>query len=61
MERDVEHGRRKFYLTARQAGEIARAANAGSIIPMHFSPRAVPARKGHCCVPKQRRHLVAYL
>lgn len=39
MERDAEHGRRKFHLTARQAGEIARAAHAGCVIPMHFSPR----------------------
>jgi ribonuclease Z len=39
MERDAEHGQRKFHLTARQAGEIARAANAGAVIPMHFSPR----------------------
>jgi ribonuclease Z len=39
MERDAEHGRCKFHLTARQAGEIARAANAGIVTPMHFSPR----------------------
>jgi ribonuclease Z len=39
MERDAEHGQRKFHLTARQAGEIARAANAGAVMPMHFSPR----------------------
>ena len=39
LERDAEHGRRKFHLTARQAGEIARAANAGCVIPVHFSPR----------------------
>ena len=39
LERDAEHGRRKFHLTARQAGEIARAANAGCVIPLHFSPR----------------------
>ena len=39
MECDTEHGRRKFHLTARQAGEIARLAKAGSVIPMHFSPR----------------------
>jgi len=39
MERDAEHGHRKFHLTARQAGEIARAANAGCVIPLHFSPR----------------------
>ena len=39
MERDAEHGQRKFHLTARQAGEIARTANAGAVMPMHFSPR----------------------
>ena len=39
LERDAEHGRRKFHLTARQAGEIARAAHAGCVIPLHFSPR----------------------
>ena len=39
MECDAEHGQRKFHLTARQAGEIARAANAGAVTPMHFSPR----------------------
>ncbi len=39
MERDAEHGQRKFHLTARQAGEIARAANAGAVTAMHFSPR----------------------
>ena len=39
MERDTEHGRRKFHLTARQAGEIARLAKTGCVIPMHFSPR----------------------
>lgn len=39
MERDAEHGQRKFHLTARQAGEIARTANAGAVTAMHFSPR----------------------
>ncbi|HEY0666410.1 MAG TPA: MBL fold metallo-hydrolase [Gallionella sp.] len=39
LERDAEHGLRKFHLTARQAGELARAANAGSVTAMHFSPR----------------------
>ena len=43
LERDAEHGQRKFHLTARQAGEIARAAHAGSVIPMHFSARYVGA------------------
>jgi ribonuclease Z len=39
LERDAEHGRRKYHLNARQAGEIARAAGVGSVIPLHFSPR----------------------
>ena len=39
MERDAGHGQRKFHLTARQSGELARAANAGCVIPLHFSPR----------------------
>lgn len=39
MERDAEHGQRKFHLTARQAGEIARAANVACVAPLHFSPR----------------------
>ena len=46
LERDAEHGQRKFHLTARQAGEIARAAHAGSVIPMHFSPRYVGRGQG---------------
>jgi ribonuclease Z len=46
MERDAEHGQRKFHLTARQAGEIARAAHVGSVIPMHFSPRYVGEDRG---------------
>ncbi|HET7831501.1 MAG TPA: MBL fold metallo-hydrolase [Gallionella sp.] len=39
LERDAEHGQRKFHLNTRQAGEIARAAGVGSVIPLHFSPR----------------------
>jgi len=39
MQRDAEHGEKKFHLTARQAGEIARAAGAAYAIPMHLSPR----------------------
>jgi ribonuclease Z len=46
MERDAEHGQRKFHLNARQAGEIARAAHVGSVIPMHFSPRYVGEDRG---------------
>ncbi|MFA6970499.1 MAG: MBL fold metallo-hydrolase [Gallionella sp.] len=39
LERDAEHGQRKGHLTARQAGEIARAAGAVSVTTMHHSPR----------------------
>ena len=39
MQRDAAHGEKKCHLTARQAGEIARAANAANVIPMHLSPR----------------------
>lgn len=39
IERDAGHAQRKFHLTARQAGGIARLAHAGTVIPMHFSPR----------------------
>ena len=42
MERDAAHGLRKSHLTARQAGEVARAAGAGCVIPMHFSSRYKP-------------------
>jgi ribonuclease Z len=41
MERDTEHARRKYHLTTRQAGEIARTAKVGCVIPLHFSPRYV--------------------
>jgi ribonuclease Z len=49
MERDAEHGRRKFHLTARQAGEIARAAQVNCVIPLHFSPRYVGEDKAMLC------------
>jgi ribonuclease Z len=49
MQRDAEHGRRKFHLTARQAGEIARAAQVGCVIPMHFSPRYVGEDRALLC------------
>lgn len=39
MQRDAEHGQRKFHLTAQQAGKISRAANVACVIPLHFSPR----------------------
>ena len=36
---DAEHGLRKNHLTARQAGHIARLADARAVQPFHFSPR----------------------
>jgi ribonuclease Z len=36
---DAAHAARKFHLTAEQAGRIARAAGARSLMPFHFSPR----------------------
>jgi ribonuclease Z len=39
MQRDAAHGDKKFHLTTRQTGEIARAATVASVIPMHISPR----------------------
>jgi ribonuclease Z len=38
---DGAHAARKQHLTARQAGEIARASGARSVVPFHFSPRYV--------------------
>jgi ribonuclease Z len=39
VEQDAAHAARKFHLTARQAGAIAREARARSVIPFHVSPR----------------------
>jgi ribonuclease Z len=39
LEQDADDARRKFHLTARQAGEIARQAGARALVPFHFSPR----------------------
>jgi ribonuclease Z len=39
LEEDAEDAARKYHLTARQAGAIARAAGARVIVPFHFSPR----------------------
>ncbi len=36
---DLAHAQRKHHLTARQAGEIARAVGAHDVVPFHFSPR----------------------
>jgi len=39
LDEDADHAARKFHLTARQAGSIARAARARLVVPFHFSPR----------------------
>jgi ribonuclease Z len=39
LEADRAHAQRKNHLTARQAGEIARALRARAVVPFHFSPR----------------------
>jgi len=39
LHEDADQARRKCHLTARQAGEIARAAGARVVVPFHFSPR----------------------
>jgi ribonuclease Z len=39
LEEDAGHAARKFHLTARQAGRIARAARARDVVQFHFSPR----------------------
>jgi ribonuclease Z len=39
LEQDAQHGARKGHLTAAQAGRMARAAAAKSVVPFHFSPR----------------------
>ena len=39
LEQDADHAARKNHLTARQAGRIAHAVGAKSVVPFHFSPR----------------------
>jgi len=39
LDQDADHAARKYHLTARQAGSIAREARARLVIPFHFSPR----------------------
>jgi len=39
LDADGEHAARKNHLTARQAGDIARALGARAVVPFHFSPR----------------------
>ena len=42
---DCERARDRAHLTARQAGEIAREAKVGRVIPFHFSPRHLGAEE----------------
>lgn len=39
LDADAQHAARKNHLTARQAGQIARAIGARRVLPFHFSPR----------------------
>lgn len=39
LDRDRERAERRYHLTARQAGRIAKEAGVGKIIPFHFSPK----------------------
>ena len=41
LDEDAEHAARKYHLTARQAGMIARAARAKAVTQFHFSPRYI--------------------
>jgi ribonuclease Z len=39
LDEDLDHAQRKQHLTARKAGELARAAGVRVATPFHFSPR----------------------
>jgi ribonuclease Z len=39
LQDDIETAGRKYHLTARQAGTLARQAHVNRIVPFHFSPK----------------------
>jgi ribonuclease Z len=39
LHEDLQRAGDRFHLTARQAGELARAAGVSFAVPFHFSPR----------------------
>ncbi|HVO88694.1 MAG TPA: MBL fold metallo-hydrolase [Casimicrobiaceae bacterium] len=39
LDEDADHAARKNHLTAGQAGRVARAVGARTVVPFHFSPR----------------------
>jgi ribonuclease Z len=45
LHEDRERARERAHLTARQAGELARAAQVARVIPFHFSPRHLGAEE----------------